>query len=93
MRKANTALGKGTLALGTSWYFKVNIYTYKKSITFVLDFIDSFVPCEKKKETRGKFSKRLAAQSNFWPRCANCLLNYQPINWLFMTVVVICLVQ
>ena len=35
-------------------------------------------------KTRGKFSKRPAAQSNIWPSCANWLLNYQPINWFFL---------
>ena len=39
-------------------------------------------------QTRGKFSKCPAAKSNFWPSCVNWLLNYQPINWPFLAVVV-----
>ena len=41
-----------------------------------------------RKETRGKFSKWLATQSNFCSSCVNWLLNYQAINWLFLAVVV-----
>ena len=37
---------------------------------------------------RGKFSKRPAAQCNFWPSCVKGLLNYQPINWLFLVAMV-----